>query len=46
MEKKLAVFASGNGSNFEAIAKACADGTLNARIVLCVTDKPGVVIEC
>lgn len=44
MEKKLAVFASGNGSNFEAIAKACADGTLNARIVLCVTDKPGAYV--
>ena len=44
MEKKLAVFASGNGSNFEAIAKACADGSLDAKIVLCVTDKPGAYV--
>lgn len=44
--KKLAVFASGNGSNFEALAAACADGRINADIVLCVVDKPkAYVIE-
>jgi len=37
--KRLAVFASGNGTNFEAIAEACADGRLDAEVVLCVVDK-------
>ena len=40
----LAVFASGTGSNFEAIADACADGRLNARVVLMVCDKPGAPV--
>lgn len=39
-KKRIAVFASGNGSNFEALAKACADGVLDAEIALCVVDKP------
>ena len=39
--KRLAVFASGEGSNFEAIAAACASGRLAARVVLVVCDKPG-----
>ena len=30
MKKQLAVFASGTGTNFEAIARACADGVLDA----------------
>lgn len=42
--KKLAVFASGSGSNYEAIAAACADGRLNAEIVLLVCDKPGAFV--
>jgi phosphoribosylglycinamide formyltransferase-1 len=37
-EKKLAVFASGSGSNFEAIAQACVDGRVPAKIVLLVCD--------
>lgn len=37
----IAVFASGNGSNFEALAQACAEGALSARIALLVVDKPG-----
>ena len=40
----LAVFASGTGSNFEAIADACADGRLDARVVLMVCDKPGAPV--
>ena len=44
--KALAVFASGSGTNFEAIAQACADGRLDARIALMVCDVPGAkVIE-
>ena len=37
---RIAVFASGEGSNFEAIAAACASGRLEARVVLVVCDKP------
>ncbi|AJD90443.1 phosphoribosylglycinamide formyltransferase [Jeotgalibacillus malaysiensis] len=40
-EVKFAVFASGSGSNFEAIAQAVRDGRLKASLVLLVTDKPG-----
>lgn len=43
-KKKIAVFASGNGSNFEAIAKACADGCVPAEVVLLVCDKPGAYV--
>ena len=39
MKKKLAVFASGEGTNFEAIAQACADGRLDAEVALMVCDK-------
>ena len=42
--KKLAVFASGTGTNFEAIAAACADGRLEAEVVLMVCDKPGAAV--
>ena len=42
--KNLAVFASGTGSNFEAIADACADGRLDARVALMVCDKPGAPV--
>ncbi|MCH5228989.1 MAG: phosphoribosylglycinamide formyltransferase [Muribaculaceae bacterium] len=44
MEKNLAVFASGNGSNFEAIAKACQNKRINAQIALCVCDHPGAYV--
>jgi phosphoribosylglycinamide formyltransferase-1 len=39
---KLAVFASGGGSNFGAILDARAEGRLGAEIVLLVTDRPGI----
>ena len=43
---RLAVFASGSGTNFEAIVQACEQGVLNARVVLMVFDKPGArVVE-
>ena len=42
----MAIFASGSGSNFEAIAAACASGKIEAQVVLMVCDKPGAgVIE-
>lgn len=40
-KRKIAVFASGFGSNFEAIVKSEASGKLEAEIALLVTDKPG-----
>lgn len=42
--KKIAVFASGSGSNFQAIAESIERGELNARIELVVTDKPGAFV--
>ena len=39
--KKIAVFASGSGSNFQAIAVAAQAGILNADISLLICDKPG-----
>lgn len=43
--KRLAVFASGNGSNFEAIAKGCKEGSIvDAQVVLCVCDKAGAYV--
>lgn len=42
--KKLAVFASGSGTNYEAIAQACADGRIDAEVVLLVCDKPGAYV--
>jgi len=44
--KRLAVFASGSGSNFQAIVDAVGNGNLDAEICLLVCDKPGAkVIE-
>ncbi len=37
---KIAVFASGEGTNFEAIVSACERGNLSAEVVLVVCDKP------
>lgn len=44
--RRLAVFASGNGTNFENIVSACERGELDAEVVLMVCDKPGArVVE-
>lgn len=44
IKKKIAVFASGSGTNFEAIAKACLQGRINAEVALCVCDHPGAFV--
>ena len=44
MKKKLAVFASGNGSNFEAIVGACLKNRINAEVAICVCDHPGAYV--
>lgn len=41
MTRRLAVFASGNGTNFQAICDAAACGNVPADIVLLVCDQPG-----
>lgn len=38
---RLAVFASGNGSNFQALIDAVQQGQLQAQLSLLVTDRPG-----
>lgn len=44
--KRIAIFASGTGSNFEVITRAFENGELNAIPVVCVCDKYGApVIE-
>lgn len=42
--RKIAVFASGSGTNYEAIAQACAEGRIDAEVVLLVCDKPGAKV--
>jgi phosphoribosylglycinamide formyltransferase-1 len=44
MKKQLAVFASGTGTNFEAIARACAEGAIPADVAVMVCDKPGAAV--
>jgi phosphoribosylglycinamide formyltransferase-1 len=38
---RLAIFASGNGSNMEAITQAIKAGIIPADLVLCITNNPG-----
>ena len=40
--KKIIVFASGGGSNFEALAAACQNGLIDGKIALLVASKPGI----
>lgn len=44
MGARIAVFASGNGSNFEALAKGCIAGDIQADMALCITDRPGAYV--
>ena len=44
MKKQLAVFASGTGTNFDAIARACAEGIIDADVSVMVCDKPGAAV--
>lgn len=45
MVRKLAIFASGSGSNFEAIVRAVQDGRLTGvEVALLVCDKPGAKV--
>lgn len=44
MQRRIAIFASGEGSNFEAIVRACQQGRIDAECVLLVCDKPGAKV--
>lgn len=44
MKTKLAVFASGNGTNFQAIHEAIVRGEINASIELVVCDQPDAAV--
>ena len=39
---QLAILISGRGSNMAAIARACLDGSINARVHVVISDRPGV----
>ncbi len=39
---RLAILISGRGSNMAAIARACADGRIDAHVALVLSDRPGV----
>ncbi|MDR1123128.1 MAG: phosphoribosylglycinamide formyltransferase [Elusimicrobiota bacterium] len=40
--KKIIIFASGGGSNFEALAEACKSGYIDGKIILLVAGKAGI----
>ncbi|NMH71556.1 phosphoribosylglycinamide formyltransferase [Bacillus sp. RO2] len=44
MTTRIAIFASGSGSNFQAITDACRKGLLDATPALLVCDKPGAYV--
>lgn len=43
-KKRLVIFASGTGTNFEAIAAACESGRIDAEVALLVCDKPAAAV--
>lgn len=44
---RIAIFASGSGTNFEALTQACQAGEIEAEVVLMVSDRPSArVNEC
>ncbi len=44
MKKRIAIFASGGGTNFEALVTACERGEVDAEVVLLVCDKDGAYV--
>lgn len=43
--KRIAIFASGSGTNFQALAEACQRGEINAEVVLMVCDRPSAKVN-
>ena len=44
-KKKIVVFASGNGSNFQSIIDQVKSGYLQAQIILLISDKEDAVLK-
>ena len=44
MKKQLAIFASGNGSNAQAIIDAYKQGVINADVAVIITDNPNAFV--
>jgi phosphoribosylglycinamide formyltransferase-1 len=44
MKTQLAIFASGNGSNAQAIFDACKQGIINADVAVIITDNPNAFV--
>ena len=44
MKKQLAIFASGNGSNAQAIIDTCKQGVINADVAVIITDNPNAFV--
>ncbi len=43
--KRIAIFASGSGTNFQALAEACQSGVIDAEVVLMVSDRPSAYVN-
>ncbi len=43
--KRIAIFASGSGTNFQALAEACQRGEIAARVVVMVCDRPSAYVN-
>ncbi len=43
--KRIAIFASGSGTNFQALAEACQRGEIDAQVVLMVCDRPSAKVN-
>ncbi|MBE6196662.1 MAG: phosphoribosylglycinamide formyltransferase [Rikenellaceae bacterium] len=43
--KRIAIFASGSGTNFQALAEACQSGEIDAEVVLMVSDRPSAKVN-
>ena len=44
MKTNIAIFASGNGSNAQAIIDACKQGVINANVAIIITDNPSAFV--
>ena len=43
--KNIAIFASGSGTNFEALVQACENGQIDGKVVLMVCDKKDAYVN-
>ena len=43
--KNIAIFASGSGTNFEALVQACENGQIDGKVVLMVCDKKNAYVN-